>query len=65
MKNRRDFLKTACKPIVIAALGIPLLEACATEEISSDNSSDYISDDSGRAPQLLILQTILFLIFKR
>jgi len=50
MKNRRDFLKTACKPIVIAALGIPLLEACAAEEISSDNSSDYISDDSGRAP---------------
>ena len=32
MENRRNFLKTACKPIVLAALGIPILEACSTEE---------------------------------
>jgi nitrite reductase/ring-hydroxylating ferredoxin subunit len=51
VKNRRDFLKTACKPIVIAALGIPLLEACATEEISSDNSSvDSNNSATERAP---------------
>ena len=32
MKNRRDFLKTACKPIVLATLGIPIIEACSNEE---------------------------------
>jgi len=29
--NRRDFLKTACAPIVFAAFGIPLLEACSSD----------------------------------
>ena len=32
MKNRRDFLKTACKPIVLATLGIPIIEACSSDE---------------------------------
>ena len=32
MKNRRSFLKTACKPLVLAALSIPVLEACSSEE---------------------------------
>ena len=32
MNDRRNFLKTACKPIVLAALGIPVLEACSTED---------------------------------
>ena len=36
MENRRTFLKTACKPIVLAALGIPLIEACSTEEDLSE-----------------------------
>jgi len=35
MKNRRYFLKTACKPIVLATLGIPIIEACSTEEDST------------------------------
>lgn len=39
MKNRRDFLKTACKPVVLATLGIPLLEACSSEELSTTDSS--------------------------
>ena len=34
MKNRRLFLITACKPLVLTALGIPILEACSTEEVS-------------------------------
>jgi nitrite reductase/ring-hydroxylating ferredoxin subunit len=38
MKNRRDFLKTACKPVVLAALGIPLLEACSSEELPSTDT---------------------------
>ena len=32
MKNRRDFLKTACKPVVLATLGIPIIEACSSED---------------------------------
>ena len=32
MKNRRDFLKTACKPFVLATLGIPIIEACSSED---------------------------------
>ncbi len=36
MNNRRNFLKTACKPIVLAALGIPLIESCSTENDSSN-----------------------------
>tara|TARA_B100000575_G_scaffold35552_1_gene24005 strand:- start:15 stop:458 length:444 start_codon:yes stop_codon:yes gene_type:complete len=32
METRRDFLKTACKPIVLATLGIPILEACSSED---------------------------------
>ena len=55
MKNRRYFLKTACKPIVLAALGIPIIEACSTEDdstvttqttSSSDNSSPQASSSS-------------------
>ncbi|MFZ9075395.1 MAG: Rieske (2Fe-2S) protein [Flavobacteriaceae bacterium] len=39
MNERRNFLKTACKPIVLAALGIPMLEACSTDELSSNNTT--------------------------
>ena len=56
MKNRRNFLKTACKPIVLATLGIPIIEACSTEEDSTvtaptnstptDNSSSQASSSS-------------------
>lgn len=50
MKNRRDFLKTACKPVVLATLGIPLLEACSSEELSaSDSSVDSNSSATERA----------------
>ncbi len=50
MKNRRDFLKTACKPVVLATLGIPLLEACSSEDLSdADSTVDSSSRASGRA----------------
>ena len=49
MKNRRTFLKTACKPIVLAAFGIPLLEACYSEETPytppSGSQNQNISSD--------------------
>ena len=51
MKNRRDFLKTARKPVVLATLGIPLLEACSSEELSTTDST--VNSNSGateRAP---------------
>jgi len=51
MKNRRDFLKTACKPVVLATLGIPLLEACSSEELSTtDSTVNSNSGASERAP---------------
>ncbi|MDG1341697.1 MAG: Rieske 2Fe-2S domain-containing protein [Flavobacteriaceae bacterium] len=49
MKNRRTFLKTACKPIVLASFGIPLLEACSSEETPytppSGSQNQNISSD--------------------
>ena len=39
MENRRSFLKTACKPVVLATLGIPILNACSTEEMSTESPS--------------------------
>ncbi|MDA9037988.1 Rieske 2Fe-2S domain-containing protein [Flavobacteriaceae bacterium] len=51
MKNRRDFLKTACKPVVLATLGIPLLEACSSEELSTTVSTvDSNNSATERAP---------------
>ena len=48
MNDRRNFLKTACKPIVLAALGIPVLEACSTEDdpsadINNSNTSSTVT----------------------
>ena len=52
MNNRRNFLKTACKPIVLAALGIPLIEACSTEDDSSSidtrNNNNQLGQNSSR-----------------
>ena len=36
MKNRREFLKTTCKPVVLATLGIPIIEACSSEDDSQE-----------------------------
>ena len=33
-KNRRDFLKNACAPILFGALGIPLINSCSKESSS-------------------------------
>ena len=43
MNDRRSFLKTACKPIVLAAFGIPLLENCSTED---ETFSDGANQDN-------------------
>ena len=48
MNQRRNFLKTACKPIVLATLGIPLIQACSTEDDPLENA-DIVSL-SGSAP---------------
>ena len=37
MKNkRREFLKTACAPVVLSVLGIPLVAACSSDEDSEE-----------------------------
>ncbi len=48
MKNRRDFLKTACKPVVLATLGIPLIEACSTDEETEMNSNSVDNDQTAQ-----------------
>ena len=55
MNDRRNFLKTACKPIVLAALGIPVLEACSTEDdASADNNNSNISSTVTPSEPLII-----------
>ena len=55
MKNRRVFLKTACKPLVLAALGIPVLEACSTEEISDTPSRSSVNSPEVEKRETLII----------
>tara|TARA_A100001011_G_scaffold277468_1_gene287192 strand:+ start:3933 stop:4379 length:447 start_codon:yes stop_codon:yes gene_type:complete len=43
MEDRRSFLKTACKPMVLAMLGIPILEACSAEETASSPTASSSS----------------------
>ena len=47
MNNRRNFLKTACKPIVLGTLGIPIIEACSKEDDSSSIDSP-VNNQSGQ-----------------
>ena len=46
MKNRRDFLKTACKPIVIATLGIPIIEACSSDEEQPEMNTNTLDNNN-------------------
>ncbi len=55
MKNRRLFLKTACKPLVLAALGIPVLEACSTEEVSDTPSRSSVNSPEIEKREPLII----------
>ena len=48
MKNRRNFLKTACKPFVLATLGIPLIEACSTDVETEMNSNSVGNDQTAQ-----------------
>ena len=48
MKNRRNFLKTACKPFVLATLGIPLIEACSNDEETEMNSNSVGNDQTAQ-----------------
>ena len=62
MKNRRTFLKTACKSIVLAAFGIPILEACSTEETpESSTSSGSQSQATPKEPLQIDLTSSQFL----
>ena len=46
MKNRRDFLKTACKPIVLATLGIPIIEACSSDEEQPEMNTNSLDNNN-------------------
>tara|TARA_B100000900_G_scaffold284052_1_gene243369 strand:- start:3697 stop:4146 length:450 start_codon:yes stop_codon:yes gene_type:complete len=46
MKNRRDFLKTACKPIVLATLGIPIIEACSSDEEQAEMNTNTLGNNN-------------------
>ena len=46
MKNRRDFLKTACKPIVLATLGIPIIEACSSDEEQPEMNTNTLDNNN-------------------
>ena len=46
MKNRRDFLKTACKPIVLATLGIPIIEACSSDEEQAEINTNTLGNNN-------------------
>ena len=46
MENkRRNFLKTACAPVIMTVLGIPMIEACSTDE--DESGIDYNNNDNG------------------
>ncbi|MDG2397372.1 MAG: Rieske 2Fe-2S domain-containing protein [Flavobacteriaceae bacterium] len=38
-KNRRDFLKNACAPVLITVLGIPVLNSCSKDDSGSSNNN--------------------------
>ena len=46
MKNRRDFLKTACKPIVLATLGIPIIGACSSDEEQAEMNTNTLGNNN-------------------
>ena len=46
MKNRRNFLKTACKPIVLATLGIPIIEACSSDEEQPEMNTNTLDNNN-------------------
>ena len=46
MQNRRDFLKTACKPIVLATLGIPIIEACSSDEEQAEMNTNTLGNNN-------------------
>ena len=46
MKNRRDFLKSACKPIVLATLGIPIIEACSSDEEQPEMNTNTLDNNN-------------------
>lgn len=46
MQNRRDFLKTACKPIVLATLGIPIIDACSSDEEQAEINTNTLGNNN-------------------
>ena len=60
MKNRRSFLKIACKPLVLAALSIPVLEACSSEETSNNPIIGSSSNETPTEPLVINIADGLF-----
>ena len=60
MKNRRSFLKTACKPLVLAALSIPFLEACSSEETPNNTSIDSSGNETPKEPLIIDIASGIF-----
>jgi len=60
MDNRRSFIKTACKPIVLAAFGIPLIDACSTDDTSTDIIVPNISEVKPREPLIIDISNNTF-----
>ena len=60
MKIRRTFLKTACKPIVLAAFGIPLLESCAKDEATYTPAAGGQSQSTPEEPIEIDISSSLF-----
>jgi len=56
-ENRRNFLKTACGPVVATVLGIPLATSCSTEE---DGSSTTMAPPSVKSQITLNLSEAVF-----
>lgn len=52
MNDRRTFLKTACKPLVLAAMGISVIEACSKED---NENNPIIKDPSSETTNELIV----------
>lgn len=47
MKNkRRDFLRTACAPVLMTVLGIPMIEACSSGDSPSEPTNNNTNNST-------------------
>ncbi len=62
--TRRNFLNTACRNVVLASLGISIIEACSTENMDDDDSNSNTSNPNGKTPLTLDLNQSTFSALK-